>query len=453
MRTRVLLLLAVSAALFVAAFSLTFGCGPTTPQPVPTPIVQADAAPPASIPASQPTSDRAPVSLCSTSTGKQVDRGAHPHLMEALSRKVHHKHRRVCAKAKPGHVACHSRVRLGPKGLRPMAAVTPQGFGPADLRAAYAIPNGGAGAVIAIVDAQDNPRAEKDLATYRAHYKLPPCTTANGCFRKVNQAGAAKPLPKADSGWSGEISLDLQMASAACPACKLLLVEANSASMLDLGAAVNAAVKLGATVISNSYGGDEDGSTLASEAFFNHPGVAIFASAGDGGYGAEYPASSAHVTAVGGTALMAAAGSVRGWVESVWGSADDANGGTGSGCSKYVSKPAWQKDTGCAKRTVGDVAAVADPDTGVSVYDSYSGGWTVFGGTSAASPLVSAIYAAAGQGKATGSLSYAHPAAFYDVLQGTDGACIVPYLCTACVGYDGPTGNGTPNGAALAALP
>ena len=146
---------------------------------------------------------------------------------------------------------------------------------------------------------------------------------------------------------------------------------------------------------------------------------------------------------------MQAAGSVRGWVESVWGSADSANGGTGSGCSAYVPKPAWQHDTGCPKRTVGDVAAVADPDTGVAVYDSYSGGWTVFGGTSAASPIVAAIYAAAGKGNATPALSYVQPGSFYDIANGTDGTCVVPYLCTACVGYDGPTGNGSPNGTAL----
>ena len=435
--------------LVLAFFMLAFGPCVPTPVPIPTPPVQVDAAP---APVTQ--ADAAPasqISLCSSSTGATLNRGMHPNLARALLTLSHHKHRRVCTKAKPGQMRCHALVRTLPDGMKPMLSATPQGLTPSALQRAYKIPAGGVGAVIAIVDAMDNPKAEKDLATYRSHYGLPPCTTANGCFRKVNQFGVASPLPKFESGWAGEISLDLQMASAACPACKLLLVEANSAIMMDLGTAVNTAVKLGATVVSNSYGGDEDLTAKASEAYFNHPGVAIFVSAGDGGYGTEYPSSSAHVTAVGGTSLMASAESTRGWVETVWGGG--SNGGTGSGCSAFIPKPSWQHDTGCPRRTVGDVSAVADPDTGVSIYDSYSGGWAVFGGTSASAPIVAAVYAAAGRGNATPALPYASPGAFYDVTTGSDGDCIIPYLCRACVGYDGPTGNGTPNGTALAALP
>src|SRR6185369_14902861 len=182
-----------------------------------------------------------------------------------------------------------------------------------------------------------------------------------------------------------------------CPKCKILLVEANSASMSDLGAAVNTAAALGATVISNSYGGSEDSSATSTDAqYFNHPGIAITVSSGDNGYGVEYPASSAHVIAVGGTSL-AKSSSTRGWAEGAW-------NGAGSGCSKYVAKPSAQKDTGCTKRTVADVSAVADPNTGVAVYDTYGGasagatGWVVYGGTSAAAPIVAAVLAASGKG-------------------------------------------------------
>jgi hypothetical protein len=342
-------------------------------------------------------------------------------------------------------------MRTHADGVQPFVTPGPQGFGPADLRSAYSIPlSGGNGKVIAIVDAQDDPSAEADLAVYRSQFGLPPCTTANGCFHKVNQNGAASPLPTADQGWAGEIALDLDMASAACPDCKIVLVEANSTSMTDLGTAELTAVKLGAAVISNSWGGPESSGIASSDAtWFNHPGVAITVSAGDDGYGAEYPATSRYVTAVGGTSLVKSS-SARGWSEAAWGSTSNTNGGTGSGCSKYISKPTWQKDTGCAKRTAADVSAVADPNTGVAVYDSYGGGgWLVYGGTSAAAPLVAGILAITGNSSADGSLAYSKPTAFFDVTSGANGSCGGSYLCTAKAGYDGPTGMGTPNGAAL----
>src|SRR5262249_42816525 len=211
--------------------------------------------------------------------------------------------------------------------------------------------NGGAGATVAIVDAQDTPNAEADLAVYRTTYGLPPCTTANGCFKKVNQNGAASPLPAPDKGWATEIMLDLEMASATCPKCKILLVEATTASMDDLGTAVNTAAAMGATVISNSYGGPEDATIADGEKYFNHPGIGVFVAAGDSGFGAMYPASSQYVIAVGGTALTKSTTTTRGWVETVWGSwLSVILGGTGSGCSKYITKPSWQEGTGCALR-------------------------------------------------------------------------------------------------------
>src|SRR6185436_715031 len=178
---------------------------------------------------------------------------------------------------------CHARIRTDKAGgIHPMAA--PAGLTPADIQAAYAIPTGATGITVAIVDAYDNPNAESDLAVYRAQFGLPPCTTANGCFKKVSQTGSTTALPTPDTGWAGEIALDIDMVSAACPSCKILLVEADSALLSDLGAAVNMAASLGATAISNSYGGSETSDSAAADSlFFNHPGIAITVSSGDDG--------------------------------------------------------------------------------------------------------------------------------------------------------------------------
>jgi hypothetical protein len=350
-------------------------------------------------------------------------------------------HKALCGPAAPGSARCFARVRTDSAG-NVIAAAAPQGYGPADLKAAYKLPStGGAGMTVAIVDAQDDPSAEADLAVYRSQYGLPACTTANGCFKKVNQTGQQSNYPQADSGWAGEIMLDLDMVSAACPSCKIILVETNSSAMSDLGSGVNTAVMLGANVVSNSYGGPEDNnSTSDSSSYFNHPGVMIVAATGDNGYGTSFPASSQYVLAVGGTSLTQDS-SARGWVEGAWNSG-------GSGCSQAIAKPSWQTDTGCMMRTVGDVSAVADPNTGVAVYDSYgSGGWTVVGGTSAATPLVGAIFALTGHATVGPGWPYAHSSSFYDVTTGGNGPCSPDpaYLCTAGTGYDGPTGLGTPN--------
>ncbi|MFF7154818.1 putative Ig domain-containing protein [Streptomyces sp. NPDC008139] len=361
---------------------------------------------------------------------------------------------RLCAvPAKKGQMACMALTRtdvVHHLGITPNA--TPSGYGPTDLQSAYALPSSaGAGATVAIVDAQDDPNAAADLSTYRAQYGLPACTTANGCFKKINQNGSTTSLPSADSGWAGEISLDLDMVSAVCPQCHILLVEATSASMDDLGTAVNQAVTQGAKYVSNSYGGSEDSSdTTADSQYFNHPGVAITVSSGDEGYGAEYPAASKYVTAVGGTALSRASGTTRGWTESVWNTSSTE--GTGSGCSAYDAKPTWQTDTGCANRTIADVSAVADPATGLAVYDSYqASGWQVYGGTSASSPIIASVYALAGTpaaGTTPASYPYSHTGSLNDVTSGSNGSCGGSYLCTAKAGYDGPTGLGTPNGTA-----
>ncbi|MFF3514773.1 peptidase S8 [Streptomyces sp. NPDC002573] len=342
------------------------------------------------------------------------------------------------------------------KALSPEAAAdSPTGYGPSDLQDAYgladAASSNGSGRTIAIVDAYDDPNAESDLAAYRSYYGLPECTTDDGCFKKVSQTGSTTSLPTADSGWAGEISLDLDMASAICPNCNITLVEAKSSSMANLGTAVNEAVKLGAKYVSNSYGGAESSSDSGYDtSYFKHPGVAITVSAGDEAYGAEYPAASRYVTAVGGTKLSSSSNS-RGWTESVWHTSSTE--GTGSGCSAYDAKPTWQTDTGCTKRMIADVAAVADPATGVSVYDTYGDGtgWATYGGTSASSPIIAGVYALAGT---PSSSSYpaqfpygaAGTSALNDVTSGSNGSCSTSYFCTARSGYDGPTGWGTPEG-------
>ena len=365
--------------------------------------------------------------------------------------------RSVCsAPVRPGFAACDAVVVASPRaGARSSAATyaaMPAGYGPADLSSAYRLPAGpaGSGRTVAIVDAYNDPNAESDLAVYRSTYGLPACTTANGCFRKVDQNGGTR-FPAADPGWAGEISLDLDMVSATCPNCRILLVEAASANFTDLGTAVNTAVALGARYVSNSYGGSEfSGETSADVQYFNHPGVVITASAGDSGYGAQYPAASPYVTAVGGTSLRRTS-TGRGWAETVWGSTAGGTG-TGSGCSAFEAKPSWQFDTGCPRRTIADVSAVADPATGVAVYGSYQApGWQVFGGTSAAAPIIASVYALAGSpaaGSNPASYPYQDTVALNAVTSGANGTCRVAYLCTAGPGYDGPTGLGTPKGTA-----
>ncbi len=346
-----------------------------------------------------------------------------------------HTHRLCSEPSKPGYMACQSVVRTDVKAQKSLGRHdTPKGFGPADLQAAYNLPkDGGKGATVAIVDANDDPNAEKDLAAYRSQYGLPECSTGNGCFKKIDQDGGTN-YPAPDAGWAGEISLDVDMVSAACPQCHILLVEAKSANMEDLGAAVNQAVKQGAKYVSNSYGGDEESNdTTADDQYFKHPGVAITVSSGDSGYGVEYPAASQYVTAVGGTSLKKDS-STRGYSESVWGTSAGGEG-AGSGCSKYDAKPSWQKDTDCAKRAVADVAAVADPATGLAVYDTYQAAG------------VYALAGAPGSGDVPASYPYAHPDKLNDVTDGSNGSCS-NYLCKAGKGYDGPTGLGTPNGVA-----
>lgn len=353
--------------------------------------------------------------------------------------------RSACSSAKPGFARCLAkyRVHVGLHAAR-AAAAAPHGFGATDLRAAYGLPAKGGTGTIGIVDAYGYPTAEKDLAKYRSQYGLRACTVASGCLKIVNQQGKTSPLPKGDPSWALETALDLDMASAACPSCRLLLVEGKESSLGALGKAVNTAVKLGASVVSNSYGTDEYNGMDAYDKYYNHPGVPILVSSGDYGFTtASFPAVLDTTIAVGGTSLKKA-DNHRGWSESAW-------WGAGSGCSAWVNKPSWQHDANCRMRTTADISAVADPDTGVAVYDTYGlgkdAGWLVVGGTSAASPFVAGVIALAGNPSAvTAQKLYAEPDAFNDAVGGSNGYCGGDYLCTGVAGYDAPTGVGTPKG-------
>jgi subtilase family serine protease len=356
-----------------------------------------------------------------------------------------HAHKRVCNLPVAGRAACDALVVTDAASGRPLATTSyASGYSPQQLQTAYG-PFGTNAPTVAVVDAYANPNAATDLNVYRQQFGL-----GAAKLTQVNQNGGAIGSVTGNTGWGQEEMLDLEMVSAICPGCSILYVGANSASFSDLAAAVDTAAGRGAKVISNSYGGSEfAGETSLTN--WNIPDVAVTVSSGDNGYGVEFPAASAGAIAVGGTTLKLDSTNHRA-SETVW-------SGAGSGCSAYITKPAWQHDSGCSRRTIADVAAVADPSTGVAVYDTYgsTGGanWYVFGGTSVAAPLVGAIYARAGIVDSSSypvANAYADAGGLFDVTSGRNGTCsskrstATAYLCTGAVGYDGPTGNGTPKG-------
>lgn len=372
-------------------------------------------------------------------------------------------HKRVCDVATGNNAACGARIVIDSSGKAKSSAALPSGYGPAQFLGAYGLAGKSASAnqTIAIVDAYDDPNIAADVSTYSTKFGmsslLPPCTASvtTSCLAKVNENGLASPLPQSNSSWDVEIALDVETAHAVCQNCRILLVEANSASFTDLLKAVDMAVSSSPAVVSGSWGASEF-SAETTAAYDGHfasgvaKGVAFTFSAGDSGYGTLYPAASQYVTAVGGTTLLLNGNSYLS--ESVW-------DGTGSGCSAYEAKPSWQTsaiDPSCAKRTMNDVAADANPQTGAAVYDSvkYDGvsGWFEVGGTSLSSPFIAAVYA---QGKISSSsqanswpYAYLGTSALRDVTSGSNASrCSPAYLCKAGVGYDGPTGVGTPNGA------
>jgi hypothetical protein len=369
-----------------------------------------------------------------------------------------------CARsAGPRRARCYLSVQ--PDTARPAASAATTctvnesaGYTPCNLRAAYELAalsaKDGAGNTVAVVDPGDDPNALADLNVYRSTYGIAKCTTKNPCFTKVNQDGVAGSYPPPDAGDAQEISLDLDMVSAICPKCHILLVEANSNGFGDLGTAINEAVTLGAKVVSDSWGTGEFNGETGWDGNVDHPGVAITFSSGDGAYvgGVQYPSASPYVTSVGGTELTPAANS-RGWTETAWVTpAKPPTQGSGSGCSAYEPKPSWQADAGCAARTTADVSAVA---ANVLSYDTYmASGWYFSFGTSVSSPIIAGIYGLANNPASItipASAAYSAPAAdLHDITSGSTGTCTPPasqgYLCKAGKGYDGPTGVGSPHG-------
>ena len=360
------------------------------------------------------------------------------------------KHSKVCASGEGTDVGCYARVVDDEKGS-PRTSTTPEGYGPAQLRGAYSLNNLSSSDTIAIVDAYDHPNIKKDLDKYNSTFGLPqfPNCSANvttSCFQKVNQRGGTS-YPQQNAGWALEIALDVEVAHGLCPSCKILLVEADSNSYTNLLAAVDRAVLMGADVVSMSWGSIEFSSETIFDSHFNVPGVVFVTSSGDNGFGAGYPAASPYVVAAGGTTLAMIGNAYAG--EAAW-------SGSGSGCSAYEPQPAHQTSlglSGCAKRMIADVSADADPSTGAAVYSSirYAGrsGWFKLGGTSLSSPVISAVYALAGNGSTINPANgypYSHTLGLNDIVSGSNGSCSVSYLCNATSGYDGPTGVGSPIG-------
>jgi len=371
----------------------------------------------------------------------------------------------TCNTSGGGGVACMAKVVTNSTGTPLSSLALTGGYGPTQIHTAYNLPCTPGGPVqsvcpqpiafgpqtVAIVDAYNDPTVESDLQTYSQAYGLPPCTIANGCLTVVNQTGQTSPLPDTAEDWALEESLDVQIAHAVCQTCKILLVEAQSNGFGDIAAAESEAAQLGATAISNSYGANEFSNEDIYNSSYNHPGIYVTASSGDWGYGAYFPAALKDVIAVGGTTLSLLPNYTYS-SESVWSL-------SGSGCSLYETANTFQTDvsnwnlTGCGtKRSIADVSADADPNTGVSVYDSTlygdSSGWWILGGTSVSSPLVASALTLTGNAPAnvpSASYIYANPSKFRDVTTGSDGSCGGTTACTAAVGYDGPSGSGSPN--------
>ena len=342
--------------------------------------------------------------------------------------------RLVCPSPPSGYAHCHARVVTDARG-NPDATSSPIGLSPQTITSVYGFPTGptvGSGKTIAIVDAYDDPSAESDLATFSVRYGLPACTTANGCFQKVDQRGG-RTYPRKDAGWALEVSLDIQWAHAIAPGARVLLVEAASSSFTNLMAAEDWA-KTHAQYVSNSWGSSEFSGETAYDSRFVQSGVSFFVSAGDAGLPAEYPSASRNVVSVGGTTLhFDSSGGFTG--ETGWSSG-------GGGCSAYETAPSAQSSfpqyggVACAgKRATPDVSLDADPASGVSVYDStpYQGrtGWLRVGGTSASSPMWAARAAVAGA-IVDSAYVYGNNITYGDITSDNKGAaCVFGFvLCT-----------------------
>ena len=367
-------------------------------------------------------------------------------------------------------------VTVAPGSSIPLRTAEPAGYSPAELAAAYSLPaKSSSRNTIAIIGAGVDGNLAADLATYRATFGLPACTVQSGCLRLLNYTGGPQPAPQTSGQGAAleedvavETSLDVDMASAACPSCDLVYVtvpwqdavDDNDVTTGDFAAAVKTAITAGACAVSISYGYTADvtnthGDVLAA---FSHKGVAITSSTGDSGFNGgihqSWPSDLPGVVAVGGTTLTGPG------QETAWSLA-------GSGCETAFPKANGQPKSVTAAcnghRAAADISADADPQTGVAVYDTYAptgdgpNNWLVIGGTSASSPYIAGLYARAGHLAAVSgpnTLYAAAPAAFNDVTAGnnenffhcTDYPVSAASVCNAGPGWDGPTGLGSPHG-------
>jgi hypothetical protein len=345
---------------------------------------------------------------------------------------------KLCRTSGEHAYSCYVKLSAATRSLG-KASPDPAGWGAPALRSAYGITGDSqAPDTVAVIVAYDYPHAEADLNHYRRQYGLPPCTSASGCFTKLNQKGQTDHYPAPDQGWGVEASLDLQMISATCPTCHIVLVEANQPTDKPFFRAEQTAVDAGATVTNHSFGRIELTGAETDASNYDHDGVTAVASTGDFGYQpASFPASSTDVVAVGGT-VLARSTDERGFTEHAWRFG-------GSGCSAYFAKPAGQDDTACHGRTMADVSAVAQ---GLAIYNTSLPrrfrGWLKVDGTSASSPLVAGMIASQGSGGIRPTALYANSDQFNDITGGSNGFCQGSYLCTGVPGYDGPTGLGSP---------
>ncbi|MGE5042076.1 MAG: Ig-like domain-containing protein [Candidatus Levyibacteriota bacterium] len=378
---------------------------------------------------------------------------------------THRPFRNVCNLPGNHFAKCNAKVSTLTDGVTPLSSTTPVpgSLSPGAFHTAYQLPcapgqlvsdpcttASSSAPIVAIVDAFHAPNIESDLNTYSTYFGIPSCTKANGCLTVVNQNGGSTLPTTVDAGWAMETSLDVEVAHAICQTCRILLVEANTNFFSDLATAVNTAASMGAVAISNSYGGSEWSGEKNYDSYYNHPGVAVTVSAGDSGYGAEFPAASPHVVAVGGTTLNLFTDLTYS-SETVW-------NGSGSGCSSYEAANLWQTaltnwgSTNCfSSRAIADISADADPNTGAAIFDStpYNGqsGWWQIGGTSLSSPIIAAAYALGnpiGSNVTASSVLYANYnlTNFHDVTSGSNGTCATN-MCKGGIGYDGPSGLGS----------
>jgi subtilase family serine protease len=364
-----------------------------------------------------------------------------------------------CDSSAPGKVRCYIKVlkaKNGPVFASKCVAKEKSGYDACNVQSAYGLKtlstSKGAGETVGVVDAYDDPNAESDLAVYRKANGLSKCGT--GCFEKVNESGVQGSYPPGNMGDGQETSLDIDMVSAICPKCHIILVEATTNSFNDMMTSIDTAISLGANVVSDSWGAGEFDGETDFDSYVDQPGVAITFSSGDGAYGGgvQYPSASPYVTSVGGT-MLTPKSNARGWKETAWVTKPSGGGdptqGSGSGCSQYEAKPTWQTDSGCSNRMTADVSAVAADVLSYDTFETGGGGWYFSFGTSVSSPIVAGIYALAGNSSSVttpASIPYAKVSDLYDIKKGSEGTCTPAYFCTAGPGYDGPTGLGSPNG-------